>query len=419
MYWGRHLTANVRNGSLTYPEWGFDVISRLTCGLMFCALTSFMPGALQSAEVIKTAILRVQVDAPLPLSRLDLPPVDLGLSGGRLGTSDNNTTGRFLGQSYETTEQDTTPAEAVQAAEQLVQDGNQLIVTMAPAETLVALSDALGDQALILNAAARDDALRVAGCHPNILHVAPSRAMLADGLAQYLVWKKWTEWVLVPGSHPGDVLMAEAYRRSAKKFGAKIVEERPFEDTGGARRSDSGHVLVQRQIPVFMQRLDDHDVVVAADESSVFADYLPYRTWDARPVAGSAGLRPKMWHDSHESWGATQIQRRFEKAAKRGMRDLDYQVWLAIRVIGEAVTRTKSTNPAVLKAFIRSDDFEVAGFKGQALNFRPWNNQLRHGVLLTDGQLVVSVSPQDEFLHQKTRLDTLGFDQPESDCQLN
>jgi len=37
-------------------------------------------------------------------------------------------------------------------------------------------------------------------------------------------------------------------------------------------------------------------------------------------------------------------------------------------------------------------------------------------VLLADGKLVVTVSPQEEFLHRKTRLDTLGFDEPETEC---
>ena len=92
------------------------------------------------------------------------------------------------------------------------------------------------------------------------------------------------------GSHPEDQLLADAYRRSAKKFGAKIVDERVYKDTGGGRRSDSGSVQTQQQMPVFTQNAPAYDVLVAADENDVFAGYLPYRTWDPRPVVGSAGL---------------------------------------------------------------------------------------------------------------------------------
>src|SRR5207244_6001134 len=117
--------------------------------------------------------------------------------------------------------------------------------------------------------------------------------MLADGLAQYLVWKQWRRWLLVVGSHDNDKLYADALRRAAARFGAKIVQERVFEDTGGARRTDSGVTLIQRQMPVFTQAAPAYAVLVAADESEVFASYLPYRTSDARPLARSAGLVPQ------------------------------------------------------------------------------------------------------------------------------
>ena len=44
--------------------------------------------------------------------------------------------------------------------------------------------------------------------------------MLADALGQYLVWKKWTRWLLVVGSHDEDKLYADALRRAATRFGA-------------------------------------------------------------------------------------------------------------------------------------------------------------------------------------------------------
>ena len=189
--------------------------------------------------------------------------------------ADNNTTGRFLGQKFEAAEVTTAPEGAIEAAEAAVADGVGAIIALAPAETLVALADHFANRdVIILNAAARGDSLRNNECRANVLHVAPSRAMLADALAQYMVWKKWDEWMLIHGSHPADQLKADAYRRAARKFGLEIVEERLFEDTGGARRTDSGHVLVQRQIPKFTSRADDHDVVVAADETGVFGDYL-------------------------------------------------------------------------------------------------------------------------------------------------
>jgi ABC transporter substrate binding protein (PQQ-dependent alcohol dehydrogenase system) len=169
---------------------------------------------------------------------------------------------------------------------------------------------------------------------------------------------------------------------------------------------------------VFTQQAPAYDVLVAADESEVFGAYLPYRTWDPRPVAGSAGLVPRSWDASQDQWGAIQMQNRFVKLNARRMTALDMQVWTAVRMIGEATSRTNSGDVTKVTDFIKGPDFSVAAFKGTKLTLRDWNLQLRQPILLVDGRMVVSVSPQEGFLHQVSELDTLGYDRPESKCKL-
>jgi ABC transporter substrate binding protein (PQQ-dependent alcohol dehydrogenase system) len=284
---------------------------------------------------------------------------------------------------------------------------------------LLKAADAVRDRGTMLfNAGAIDDRLREQDCRANVIHTAPTRSMLADGLAQYLVWKQWKRWLLVAGSHDDDRLFAEALRRAAARFGAKIVQERTFEDSGGARRTDSGVTLIQRQMPVFTQGAPAYDVLVAADESEVFASYLPYRSWDPRPVAGSAGLVPTSWDAAHDQWGAVQLQNRFMTLNSRRMTALDMQAWTAARMIGEAASRVNSPDRNAVLDFLKGPDFSIAAFKGQRLTLRDWNLQLRQPILLADGRMVVSVSPQEGFLHQVSELDTLGMDRPETRCKL-
>ncbi|MCW3473265.1 ABC transporter substrate-binding protein [Limobrevibacterium gyesilva] len=354
------------------------------------------------------------------ISLLDQQAPDDGFAGAKLATDDNNTTGRFLGQAFQLIDapvggQD----DPLAALASLADQGIAFALVDLAADGVLKLAGPAGTRGITLfNIAARDDNLREKDCRADVIHIAPTRSMLADALAQYLVWKKWTRWMLVLGSHPEDALLADAYRRAAKRFGARIVDERIFKDSGGARQTDSGVIQVQQQMPVFTQGAPDHDVVVAADENEVFAGDLPYRTWTARPVVGSAGLVPVTWDASSDSWGGAQLQNRFVRLYHRRMTALDMQAWTAVRMIGESASRTKSADPKAIMAYMKGPEFGVAAYKGQRLTLRDWNWQLRQPILLSDGRNVVSISPQPGFLHQVTELDTLGIDRPESQCKL-
>lgn len=373
-------------------------------------------GAVQKIAIV---LAREQRERLPPLSLLDFPPDDDGVAGAKLAVNDNNTTGRFLKQEFTLDiVQSVSVPELVAEVTKRVDAGAGFVIVDASPAAVLALADALkGRDVLILNAGSTDDRLREADCRANVVHTAPSRSMLADALAQYLVWKQWRRWLLVRGTGADDEAYAEALRRAAKRFGAKIVEEREFKVETGGRRADGGHEQIQQQIPLFTQNAPAYDVLILADEGGQFGEYFPYRTWDARPVAGTQGLTPMSWHPSLEQWGGTQLQSRFQRLAKRPMRELDYDVWMAVRSIGEAATRTKSADPKALISYLKSDKFDLAAFKGRKLTYRPWNGQLRQPIIVGTAKLPVTVSPQQGFLHQFSELDTLGVDRPETACK--
>ena len=286
------------------------VIAGLVLALM--ARLAMVQVAIAEPVAIKIGYL-ARAEKKATISLLDASPNDDGVAGARLALDDNNTTGKFLNQRFSLEEAQIRQSDdAVAIVSQLADQGISYFITDLPADTLLKVADAGRARGMVfLNAGAIDDRLREEDCRANVIHVAPTRSMLADALAQYLVWKRWPRWLLVVGSHDADKLYADALRRAAARFGAKIVQERVFEDTGGARRTDSGIAQIQRQMPLFTQGAPDYDVLVAADESEVFAAYLPYRTWEPRPVAGSAGLVPTSWDAAHDQWGAIQMQNRF------------------------------------------------------------------------------------------------------------
>jgi len=351
-----------------------------------------------------------------PLSLLDLPIEDNGVLGAELGLQDNQTTGGFLNHQYALEHVQIGPEDdALSAFQSQLDAGKRIFIVDVDAPDLVSIGDAAGD-ALMFNVRAQDDALRNEDCRPGVFHIVPSRAMLTDALAQYLAWKRWSEIVLVTGRHANDAAYADAMRRAAGRFGLKIIDEKPWTSIPGARRTDSGHHSAQQEIPSFTQ-FKDHDVLVVADETDEFGEYMSYRSTLPRPVAGTQGLLPTAWHRTQEQWGATQIQRRFEKLAMRTMSPRDYAAWAAMRSIGESVTNTNSAEPGKVREFLLSDKFRLAAFKGVPLTFRRWNGQLRQPVLVVSPRMLITVSPQDGFLHERSELDTLGYDEPESACE--
>lgn len=372
-----------------------------------------------AATRIDILLARELRDVQPPLSLLDIAPADDGIGGAKLAIADNNTTGKFVGQEFVLDiVQNEKPDLLIAEVARKVGAGVGFVVVDAAPKTIVALADALkGKAAVVINAASPDETLREESCRANLKHTIPSRSMFADALVQYLAWKRWHRWFMIVGPSEEDKALAEAYRRSAKRFGARIVEERTYAYEPGSRRADGGFEQIQQQMPSFTQNVKEHDVIVVVDEGGLFGEYVPYRSWDAKPVVGTAGLYPVTWHAAVELWGGTQFQNRFRRMNGRYFRELDYNVWMAIRSIGEAATRTRSADPATLIAYLDSPDFELAAFKGQKLTYRAWNGQLRQPILLVTGKLQVTVSPQPGFLHQLTELDTLGIDKPESKCK--
>jgi ABC transporter substrate binding protein (PQQ-dependent alcohol dehydrogenase system) len=354
---------------------------------------------------------------PPPLYEFDPAPEDEGLAGGRLAVRDNNTTGQFTGHRYvldeETLENGQDP---VAAARALAARGVGYLVLNLPADELLAIADTLKEESVLLfNVSATDDGLRGADCRSNVFHVVPSRAMLTDALSQFLAFKRWRRLFLIIGPQPGDKMYAEALKRSARKFGLTIAAEKPWE-FGPLARAKADSPTAAGAL-TFTQNLD-YDVAIVADEAGDFGDYLAFRTWDPKLVMGTQGLTATTWHPTFEVWGAAQAQTRFRRASDRLMRPLDYQVWMAVRTVGEAVTQTKATDPTSVRGFIRGADFSLPAYKGVSLSFRPWDQQLRQPLLLVQPRFLVSVAPEQGFLHQRTPLDTLGFDQPETACKL-
>ncbi|UWR28280.1 ABC transporter substrate-binding protein (plasmid) [Sulfitobacter sp. S223] len=380
--------------------------------IVYFCLFGLMVQPVFAETTLDVGYLRVDVPRPPVLSNLDPIPENDGLAGAQTALEDNLTTGRFLGQSYTMTAMTVAASDdPLAVAAQMLADTPYLILD-APAPVILAIADLPQAQgALLFNASAGDISLRDSDCRSNLFHSLPSDAMRTDALAQVLVQKRWTDLVMIAGTFPADTAYAAAIRRSLKKFGLRLSAEKTWDADADMRRTAS------QEIPLFTQNFGDYDALILADELHDFGRYVLYNTWQARPIVGSEGLSARTWAPVIEQWGAAQLQSRFTDQHSRDMTSIDYAAWAAMRTLGEAVTRTDATDPETLRAYILSDAFELAGFKGRALTYRDWNGQLRQPIAIAHPRALVAQAPLEGFLHQTNELDSLGLDRPESTCE--
>lgn len=377
----------------------------LAAALLFAQVTA--------AEVrLSIGYLKVETPRPPTLSNLDTIPADTGLAGAQTALRDNQTTGKFLGHGYALADMTVAIGEDPLAAARILLAGSPFLILDAPAETLLAIADLPeANAAILFNTSAGDLQLRDEHCRVNILHSVPSDAMRTDALAQFFVKRRWSDLVMVAGSFSQDQAYASAMRRSLAKFGLKLTSEKTWAFDADMRRTAS------QEIPLFTQDFGDYDALIVADELHDFGRYLLYNTWEARPVTGSEGLSAVTWSPVIEQWGAAQLQSRFKAMHGRTMAAQDYAAWAAVRTLGEAVTRAETANPGILRTYILSDKFELAGFKGRPLTYRGWNGQLRQPIAIAHPRALVAQAPLEGFLHQTNELDSLGLDRPESKCE--
>ena len=366
------------------------------------------------ADVLNVNILYLEqkIEKPPVLSNVIEEPNDLGLKGAQIAIIDSNKSAKFLNQNFNLeTKVSYDENELISTFEEFIKNKNQYVILNVEDSLLEKLlKNPLSKDVLLINASSENTNLRKTICEKNLLHTSASNAMLYDGLIQFLVKRDFKKILLLSGTNPKDLLIKEDIKRAAKKFGAKIVAEKSWENNSDIRRKASD------EFPAFTQA-KDYDVILLADYYGDFGEFVYFNSWLPRPVAGTQGLTPVLWHKVIEQWGAAQMQSRFEKFASRWMESKDYSNWLAVRTIITAISKTNTANFKTNLDFIYSDDFDVAAYMGRKLSFRDYNGQIRIPISLVQPKALISTSPQVEFLHPITDLDTLGIAPHEMECK--
>ena len=369
-------------------------------------------------ESFKIGYLELERDARYDeaeaYARIQLRPRGRPFAGAQVGIADAKIIGDAINVEFSLERRvGGSSTELVEEIESLSEEGVHFFLVDLPEAELVNLADRVRDnEVLLLNVTSQANSLRGIDCRSNIQHLSPSYNMLADALVQYLVYKKWTKILLLEGPSVLDRQIVDGAERAAARFGAKIVDKRPFLLSNDPREREKNNVAL------LTGGRRDYDVVYVADSLGEFGRYVPYQTNRPRPVVGTAGLVADWWSWSWERYGGPQLNSRFEQHTGRRMVGYDWSAWVGVKSLVQAVTRSGSTDFQAVADYLRGDRIKIDGVKGPSLSFRPWNNQLRQPILIGTHNAIIARAPLRGFLHETNDLDTLGDDVRDTMCQF-
>lgn len=347
-------------------------------------------------------------------ARIRVKPHDRPFGGAELAMRGSRVLGRALKMKFDMMRTEAANADdlSTQIRSMNKSSGVQFFLIDANANALRAVAIATADMDIkLFNVSDRSDRLRGADCQRHLMHTIPSYAMLTDALSQFLVLKKWRNVLLMKGPEAEDVAFAEAFIRSAKRFGVEISRVHEFVHGNDPRQREKNNVAL-------MTSDSDADVIFISDIEGAFGRYVPYQTKNPTLVMGSEGLQATSWHWAWERHGAPQLNQRFEKHAKRRMQGPDWAAWAAVKSIVESVLRTRSLKFETIDAYLHSDQINLDAYKGTPVSYRAWDNQLRQPILLHTYNAITDRAPLRGFLHRTENMDTLGDDLGDKQCEF-
>jgi len=294
-----------------------------------------------------------------------------------------------------------------------------LVILDLPVESMKEVAQLTNQQKIVaFNVRHSDASLRTSLCMEHLFHAIPSDRMYFDALGQFLIYRGWRKVLLVQGPSQRDSDRALSMVESLNKFGVTIVDQRTFTLSHHPDDRDKNR-------PGFLTGGVSYDVVAVIDSQKDYGRYLQYSTRSARPVVGDVGLTPASWHFALERYGAPQLNERYRQFKKNdllgaqvAMTDAEFAAWSTVKLISNSLNNQTDGTDLDLLSLLRDPASQVDLYKGTRGSIRRWNHQLRQPILLATPDTVIAIAPMPKFLHPKHYVDTLGLDEPESDCQL-
>ncbi len=277
--------------------------------------------------------------------------------------------------------------------------------------------------------------LRDGDCHRYTFHIEANAAMYVSAVGQWLIHKKnLTQWFFLTDKSTKNKLIYETARtylmkENGEESGIEVVP------AGKSNYRVTLNKLKRADPEVVFIIMNDEDQINFLKQYK--KRNLPYQVvsahldianlWNEDTVS-LTGVWPTIWYHELVRYSARELNSRFFKKYQKPMDSAAWANWAAVKMLGEAVIRTESTDGYTLIKYLESNP-PFDGHKGLALTFRSWNHQLRQPMHLVTPRTIPGDRPWDilevvtpvplrEMKTDGDPLDTLGTSQSESRCQF-
>ena len=330
-------------------------------------------------------------------------------------------------------------SEVVAKAEQLISEhGVHALMGSVSGAATIKLSQLAQERGLVFfNIGSDVDSLRGAKCQPNTFSIGPSLTMRVRALGQWvLVKKEWSRWAILTGESRTEGRLARAAAVYLEANGGSVAGEISLSEAEAhapepilSRLAALNPDFVYLAVTGEAQQLILEAYRAAGIETPIGGAQAEWVRF-GRATGGMTGYWSAGWSHLNRIFGASELNNRYVDFAGIPMTERAWSAWAGVKILGESMLRAEDTSAEGLAAHLRKN-LQFDGYMGRALNFRPWNQQLRQSMVVLR---VNSGSPWngwDALVPESSvplrglpgwrgnPLDSLGYTADETECTLN
>ena len=353
--------------------------------------------------------------------------------GAKLAVEEVNKKGGVLGRPLEMiTEDDVNPGVGVQKTRKLIdKDRVQAVFGTVSSASCLAISDVCQQsRMLFINTGSNSDEIRAARCHRYTFCIEGSNTQYVSAIGQWLIKRrKLNRWYILVADYAFGHDLYRCSKRLLTEHGGQEIA-RDMIPTG---TTDFSAYMIKI-------RNSKPDLVFSCLAGSDITNFLKqYKEFgSAIEVAGGAmdsalawpvgaealtGAFPIPWVHKITAPGVKEFVAAFQKKFDKPPENQAWGDYLCVKVITDAMERTKSTDSKVLVKALENYQFD--GLKGRPLYFRDWDHQLMMPMYVVAAKKKAEMKDKWDIWHvveevpgKKESLETIALSRKDSECHL-